>query len=150
MRKPIDELVVATVRERLGRGDLASLLPRDESGRLEAIEHELGEVESRLVRYQTDYRAGNIDGALFKTWSDEEVTRRDVLLAERETLTSDPTGGLLSCEDPVAAFDALADDPIRVGQIIDCLMTVTIQPFHRNRKRGKRTFSYEGIEITWK
>lgn len=150
LRKPIDDLVMATVRERLGRGDLASLLPRDESGRLEAIEHELAEVEARLVRYQTDYRAGNIDGALFKTWSDEEVARRDVLLAEREALTSDPTGGLLTCSDPVAAFDAIADDPVRVGRVIDCLMVVTIKPFHRDRKRGKRTFNYEGIEITWK
>lgn len=150
LRKPIDDLVIATVRERLGRGDLKSLLPRDEDGRLEAIEHELGEVEARLVRYQTDYRAGNIDGALFKTWSDEEVARRDALLAEREALTSDPTGGLLTCGDPVAAFDAIADDPVRVGRVIDCLMVVTIKPFHRNRKRGKRTFNYEGIEITWK
>lgn len=150
LRKPIDDLVIATVRERLGRGDLKSLLPRDEDGRLEAIEHELGEVEARLVRYQTDYRAGNIDGALFKTWSDEEVARRDALLAEREALTSDPTGGLLTCNDPVAAFDAFADDPVRVGRVIDCLMTVTIQPFHRGQKRGKRTFNYEGIEITWR
>ncbi len=102
------------------------------------------------MRYQTDYRAGNIDGALFKTWSDEEVARRDVLLAEREALTSDPTGGLLTCSDPVAAFDAIADDPVRVGRVIDCLMVVTIKPFHRNRKRGKRTFNYEGVEIEWK
>ena len=150
LRKPIDELVVATVRERLGRGDLASLLPHDEDGRLDAIEHELAEVEARLVRYQTDYRAGNIDGSVFKAWSDEEVARRDALLAEREALTNDPTGGLLTCEDPVAAFDTLADDPVRVGRVIDCLMVVTIKPFHRDRKRGKRTFNYEGIEITWK
>lgn len=150
LRKPIDELVVATVRERLGRGDLASLLPHDEDGRLDAIEHELAEVEARLVRYQTDYRAGNIDGSLFKAWSDEEVARRDALLAEREALTSDPTGGLLTCNDPVAAFDALADDPVRVGRVIECLMTVTIQPFHRGQKRGKRTFNFEGIDIKWK
>ncbi len=141
---------MATVRERLGRGDLKSLLPRDEDGRLDAIERELGEVEARLVRYQTDYRVGNIDGALFKTWSDEEAARRDALLAEREALTSDPTGGLLTCNDPVAAFDAFADDPVRVGRVIDCLMTVTIQPFHRGQKRGKRAFNFEGIDIKWK
>ena len=150
LRKPIDDLVIATVRERLGQGDLKSLLPRDEDGRLDAIEHELNEVEARLARYQTDYRAGNIDGALFKAWSDEEVARRDALLAEREALTSDPTGGLLTCSDPVAAFDALADDPVRVGRVIDCLMAVTIQPFRRGQKRGKRTFNFEGIDIKWK
>lgn len=150
LQKPIDDLVLRTVRERLARGDLAQLLPHDDSGRLAEIETELADCEAKLRRYQEDYRAGFIGGAHFKEWSDEETERRDRLIADRDGLTADPTGGILTADDPVAAFDAIADDPVRVGSVIDYLMTVTIDKRPQGTKGGRRKFNYEGIHIEWK
>lgn len=150
LREPIDALVVETVRKRLARGDLAQLLPHDESGRLEELEAELADCEAKLARYQNDYRAGFIGGAHFKEWTDEETERRDALVAERDGLTSDPTGGILTCDDPVAAFDAITDDPVRMGQVIDYLMTVTVDKKPVTTKGRGRKFNYTGIHIEWK
>ena len=150
LQKPIDDLVLRTVRERLARGDLAQLLPHDDSGRLAEIETELADCEAKLKRYQEDYRAGFIGGAHFKEWSDEETERRDRLIAERDGLTTDPTGGILTADDPVAAFDAIAEDPVRVGNIIDYLMTVTIDKKPVATKGRGRKFNYTGIHIKWK
>ena len=150
VKDPIDRLVLETVRKRLAQGDFAQLLPHDESGRLAEIANELADCEAKLTRYQNDYRAGFIDGAHFKQWSDEEAERRDSLIAERDRLTTDPTDGILTSADPVAAFDAIADDPVRVGSVIDYLMTVTIDKRPQGTKGGRRKFNYEGIHIEWK
>lgn len=150
LREPIDQLVIASVRERLGRSDLSDLLVRDESGRLEELEAALADCDASLARYREDYRAGHLDGAFYAQLTEETLTKRDELQTEKTALASDPTGGLLTCDDPVAAFDAIADDPVRVAQIIDALMVVTIQPQHRTAKRGQRAFKFEGIDIRWK
>ena len=150
LQQPIDTLVIETVRKRLARGDLAQLLPHDNSGRLAEIELELADCEAKLKRYQEDYRQGFIGGAHFKEWSDEETERRDRLIAERDGLTADPTGGILTADDPVAAFDAISDDPVRVGNVIDYLMTVTIDKKSVTTKGRGRKFNYKGIHIEWK
>lgn len=41
----------------------------------------------------------------------EIEARREKLVEERGKMSADPTGGLLTCDDPVAAFDAIKDDP---------------------------------------
>lgn len=151
LREPIDRLVLATIRERLGREDLATLLPRQDTGRLAEIADELRAVDGDLARIRDDYTKKHIDGEFYHELHDGYVAQRDALLTERDALTgTDPTGGVLTCDDPVAAFDALADDPVRLHSIVDYLVTVTIHPFHRNRKRGQRTFNFEGIDIEWK
>ena len=76
--------------------------------------------------------------------------RRDAALAERDRLTRDPTGGVLTCDDPVAAFDAIAKDPVRLHAIVDYLLEVTIHPDPRKGRFGHRGFRYEGIDIKWK
>lgn len=82
----------------------------------------------------------------------EIEARREKLVEERGKMSADPTGGLLTCDDPVAAFDAIKDDPpLRVNRIIDYLMTVTISPRHRGERRSNgRKFEYIGIDIKWK
>lgn len=151
LREPIDELVLATVRERLGRSDLAALLPRVDSVRAAEITDELKKCDAELARIRDDYRAGYIDGAFYSEMHGEIEARREKLVEERGKMSADPTGGLLTCDDPVAAFDAIKDDPLRVNRIIDYLMTVTISPRHRGEKRSNgRKFEYIGIDIKWK
>lgn len=150
LEKPVNELVLATVRERLSRSDLADLLPREDAGRSAEIDAELREIEGELARIRDDYREHLIDGEFYAEMREEQVARRDRLLAERGRASIDPTGGVLTGEDPVAAFDAIADDPVKLNRLVDYLVNVTIQPFRRDRKRGGRTFVYEGIDIKWK
>lgn len=148
--KPVNELVLATIRARLSRGDLAGLLPREDVGRATEIDAELREIAGELARIRDDYRAHLIDGEFYAEMREEQVARRDRLLAERECASVDPTGGVLTGDDPVAAFDAIADDPVRLNAVVDYLVEVTIDPFHRDRKRGQRTFVYDGINIKWR
>ena len=149
-REPIDKLVLATVRERLARGDMAGLLPHEDDGRMTEIREELTKCESELARIRDDYRAHLIDGAFYAELREELTARRDAALAERDRLTRDPTGGVLTCDDPVAAFDAIAKDPVRLHAIVDYLLEVTIHPDPRNGRFGHRGFRYEGIDIKWK
>ena len=150
LEEPINRLVLAAIRERLGRGDFASLLPHENTERMDEIDAELREIEGELARIRDDYAAHLIDGELYRQIRETEVGKRDKLLAEKESIGTDPTGGVLTGDDPVAAFDALLDDPVRLHDVVDYLVDVTIEPFHRDRKRGQRTFVFEGIHIKWK
>lgn len=135
-REPIDKLALATVRECLARGDMAGLLPHEDDGRMTEIREELTKCESELARIRDDYRAHLIDGAFYAELREELTARRDAALAERDRLTRDPTGGVLTCDDPVAGFDAVAKDPVRLHAIVDYLLEVTIHPDPRKVASG--------------
>lgn len=119
-----------------------------ERGHVSRTEKPVNELVLATIR--DDYRAHLIDGEFYAEIREEQVARRDRLLAERECASVDPTGGVLTGDDPVAAFDAIADDPVRLNAVVDYLVEVTIDPFHRDRKRGQRTFVYDGIHIKWR
>lgn len=150
LREPIDLLVTATIRAYLGTPNLADLLPRKaDDSEATRLNKTIKDAESELARIRADYRARNIDAAFYKEMYDELTSTIDDARRRLSTLDADPTG-ILDCDDPVAAFDAVCADPVRMHDIVDYLLEVTIYPHRRDAKRGRRTFSYEGVDIKWK
>lgn len=149
-REPIDTLVTATIRAYLGMPNLADLLPRrEDTGKIKRLEATIRDAESELTRIRSDYRAHNIDAVFYKEMYDELTETIDNARRRLSTINQDPTG-ILTCDDPVAAFDAVCANPVRMHDIVDYLLEVTIYPRHRDVKRGYRGFSYEGVDIKWK
>lgn len=150
LQQPIDTLVVATVRAYLGLPNYRDLLPkRADEDVLEELRAKIAQAEAELKRIREDYRAHLIDGAFYKQVYDEQMEVIEGARREQDRLASDPTG-ILECDDPVAAFDAVCGDPTRMHDIIDYLLEVTVSPRPRENARGHRGFSYEGIDIKWK
>lgn len=150
LREPIDLLVTATIRAYLSMPNLADLLPRrTDDGGATRLNKTIKDAESELARIRADYRTHNIDAAFYKEMYDELTSTIDDARRRLASLDADPTG-ILDCDDPVAAFDAVCADPVRMHDIVDHLLEVTIYPHRRDAKRGRRTFSYEGVDIKWK
>jgi hypothetical protein len=80
----IDALVIKTIRERLGRSDLADLIAPKESNRAKAASEEVKRLNKRLERIE----AGDIDGHRF-TDAPEHAERRSIDAVRRR-----PDGGV--------------------------------------------------------
>lgn len=149
-QEPIDDLVIATMRARLEQDDYKNLLVKDDKGRIHEIDHEIDKCDLKLKNYKLDYKNEYLTGAEYQEFRNEEQAKKDKLLSERASLLAVPTDGLLKADNPVEAFDRIKDDVVRMRKIVGYFMDVTIEPHHRGTPRGQRTFTFDGINITWK
>lgn len=143
VREPIDEWVLALVRARLARPDLADTIPARDEPRLQAIQAEIGSRQAKIKRAMHDYDEELIEGFDYKRVKDRESTAIAALEAQRRALTATTDlGGVLDAKDPVQAFDD-ADLMIK-RRVIDFFCTVRLYP----HPRGKKPFDRETAKVT--
>lgn len=141
----VDALVLALVRARLARPDLADLLgavPDDEHVR--QVNEDVKRLRGRLVSIEADYDGGLIDGRRYAVAT--EKVRAELTAAEwaRARASGAGLGAVLSSGDPVAAFDAA---PLGVRRsVIDALAVVRLLP----APRGRRELNPETVHIEWR
>lgn len=144
-RRQVDAAVIAVVRARLARPDIADLLPVPDAPELAAIDAELSERRARLARAQHDYDSEVIEGIDLKRIRRRERPAIEALERRRLALTAGAElGPVLGAPDPVAAFDGASLD-VRRG-VIDALCEVRL---HRG-VRGRRAFDPATVEIIWR
>lgn len=134
-RPDIDTFVVAAVRARLGRADLASLLPRADSEEVARLTAEVTRLERRVQRIQADYDAELIDGLRYKVATEKVSAELSAARSARARLTTPgAASGVLSAADPVAEFDGA---PLMIRRaVIEALCVVRLS----SAPRGRRTF----------
>lgn len=132
-REHIDTYVIETVRARLARPDLRTVIPAPDHPRLREIADEVTTYRGRIARAQADYDEEIIEGRDLKRIRGKAETSIAALEAERTRLTLG-TGpeSILDAPDPVQAFDD-ADLATR-RSVIRALCTVYIHPHPRGRK----------------
>jgi DNA invertase Pin-like site-specific DNA recombinase len=130
---PINAMVVEAVRGRLGRADLADLLPRGDSGEVARLNAEITRLEGRVRRIEADYDAELIDGRRYKTATEKASAELAAARSARARLTTPgAASGVLAAADPVAAFDAA---PLMIRRaVIEALVIVRVGPAPRGRK----------------
>jgi site-specific DNA recombinase len=142
-QKPVDAFVVAVMRARLARPDLADLLAVEEDPRTRERAAEVARLRQRLIKIEGDYDAGHIDGKRFAIAT--EKARAELATAEAALLRVTATGAavMLRSADPVATFDAA---PLMLQRaVVHALCTVRLYP----APRGRKTFDPETVKIDW-
>jgi site-specific DNA recombinase len=128
----VDAFVLAVLRERLGRPDLAGLLAPPESAESRKAAEEIKALRARLRKTGADYDADLIDGHRYKVKT-EKITAQ--LEAARRTQARLSAGSAvaptLTAPDPVAAFDAAPLGTKRA--VLGFFMTVKLAPAPRGR-----------------
>lgn len=133
-RERLDAYVTALVEERLGRGDLAELLPVDRPD-LEALRDEAEGIRGRLARLRSDYVLLGMD----ETDLAEGMAAGRARLAEIERQLGDPTRGgvlgqLVACEDPVTLWRSIPVEQVSRRQaIVRAVMTITLDAAPRGK-----------------
>lgn len=143
---PIDEFVLAVVRERLAQPDVRALLVRPaDKDELDSLVAEMEQLRARMVQVEQDYDEGLIDGRRYRTAADKLTTRLEAVARKQAALASaDSSASVFNAEDPVAAFDAA---PLEVKQrAIKVLADITLA----RGQRGKRGFDPESVRIVWR
>lgn len=144
-RAQIDAFVIAAIRARLARPDLADLLPSRNEPRVNEIKSEIGTHRARVARAQRDYDAELIEGRDLKRIRDREESVINALEAERLRLTAGAAAGsVLSAKSPAEAFESA--DLGAKRSVVEALCTVRLLP-HR---RGVKTFNPESVLIDWR
>ncbi len=141
-RELIDHYVSTAVRYRLGREDLADLLPSRDEPRMAQIREEIGTHRAKIARAQRDYDDEVIEGRDLKRVREKAQSAIAALESERTRLAADAVvGSVLGAHDPVAAFDA-ADLGIK-RSVIDALCEVRL--FHH--PRGRKGFDEKTVQL---
>lgn len=143
-RDLVDAHVDEKVRERLGRSDLANLLPAKTNPRVEEIAASIDQQRAEIARAQDDYMAKLIDGALYrriKDQADAEIERLEV--ERRGLLTSANAMPVLAAKSPVEAWDE-ADLTTRRAVLQD-LGKVYLHP----QQRGQKGLADGSVQIDW-
>jgi len=140
----IDEYVLAVIRARLGRPDLAGILSAPDSGEAREIAEEIQRQRTRLVQVEHDYDADLIDAVRYKVKREKISCELEAAQAAQLRLAV-PTGvaGTVGAPDPVAAFDAA---PLGIKRaVISFFMAVRLMP----APRGKH-FDRSSVQIIWR
>lgn len=151
-QRPVDDFVIQAVRGRLGRADLADLLPRTDSAELARLNAEVTRLEGRIRRIEADYDAELIDGRRYKVATEKASAELESARSARARLTTPGTASVvLAAADPVAAFDS-ASLMLRRA-VIEALVIVRLGPAPRGRKAFdpltlKRS-QWTGDALTW-
>jgi len=144
--EPVDALVLAVLRERLGMPDLAEILATEaDAGTLAELASHRKDLQHRLAVIESDYDSGLIDGRRYA--SAAERVQAEISAVQRQQIALVSAAGpssILGAPDPVAAFETAPLDIRR--HVIDALMTVTLHP----APRGSRTFRPDSVTITWR
>src|SRR5207244_7492308 len=135
-------LVIAVLRERLGRPDLAGLAAVPESPRVREVAGEIRTLRRRLAQTRRDYDEDLIDGARYKAKTAKLNAALDAAEAARtRMLAGSEVAGTLLAADPVAAFDAA---PLGIQRaVLDFFMIVTLDPAPRGRHFDMRSVRIE-------
>lgn len=130
---PVDDFVVQAVRGRLGRADLADLLPKVDGEEVARLNAEIARLEGRVRRIEEDYDAELIDGRRYKVATEKASAELAAARSARARLTAPGAASeVLAADDPVAAFDAA---PLMIRRaVIEALVTVRVGPAPRGRK----------------
>lgn len=139
----INTYVLAVLRERLARPDLAGLLTPvdDPKAKLQAIE--AGRLTGRLTVIENDYDSGLIDGRRYKVAVDKiKAEMVAVESAQVRTLAGAGATATLTAADPVAAFSAAPLGTQRT--VLAALLTVRLLPWQRGHK-----FDSASVVIDW-
>lgn len=129
---PVDAFVLAVLRERLGRPDLAGLAAVPDSPKVREVAGEIRTLRGRLAQTRRDYDDDLIDGRRYKAKTAKLTAALDAAEAARtRMLAGSEVAGTLLAADPVAAFDAA---PIGIKRaVLDFFMVVTLDPAPRGR-----------------
>jgi DNA invertase Pin-like site-specific DNA recombinase len=142
---PVDSFVLAVIRARLGRLDLAELLAVDDSAATAEQAAEIKRLRARLVKIESDYDAELIDGRRYKIASDNvKAELAAVESAQRRGRAASAHDGILRAPDPVAAFDA--SSLMIKRSVIEALVVVSLLP----APRGRKTFNPDTVEVEWR
>lgn len=142
----IDEHVLSTVRERLGKPDVAQMMVTETShDAVKELSAEATELRHRLAVIEADYDNGDIDGPRFKAASEKVTNQLREVQAKRAALVAgNAVGDLLAASDPVAAFNNASVDQKR--EILRALVMVRLLPW----PQGKKGFDKSSVLVLWK
>jgi DNA invertase Pin-like site-specific DNA recombinase len=132
-RADVDNFVLRLVRARLGRPDLATLLPAADSEQAQRLGAEVQRLRARLLRIEEDYDAELIDGRRYKTATEKIRAQLAPAEAARARLvTAGAASMVLAAADPVAAFNAA---PLMIArEVVGVVCTVRLGPAPRGRR----------------
>ncbi|WP_430297995.1 recombinase family protein [Sinomonas sp. B1-1] len=135
----IDAYVLAAVRARLARPDVADLVTAPAPEDLEAAER-ARKARLSIAATEADYDADRIDGHRYKVKTDRLKAELAAAEAAMQRLAN-PASSVLLSNDPVAAFDS---SPLMIRRtVVDTLCEVLIHP----APRGSRTFDPASVEL---
>jgi site-specific DNA recombinase len=138
-----DGYVLAVLRARLRRDDVADLLAPADTDKARELAAEVGSLRARLARAKADYLDDLIDGQMYQAKTAKLTAALDAAVAEQaRELGSASLAGLLGADNPVAAFDRA---PLGVQRaVIGLLCQVRLLP----APRGRKTFDPDTVRIT--
>lgn len=140
----VDALVLAVVRARLSRPDLADLLAVPDDEHVRQVNEDVKQLRGRLVAIEADYDAGLIDGRRYAVATEKVRVELSAAETARARASGAGLGSVLSSGDPVAAFDAA---PLGVRRsVIDALAVVRLL----SAPRGRKELDPETVEIIWR
>lgn len=130
---PIDKFVLAVIRGRLAKPDVAKLIAPHDSAEARRLEAQARTIDGRLKRIENDYDNDNIDGPRYKVAT--EKARAELVEVQRAQARLSGNRGaesVLLAANPVAAFDAA---PLMIQRtVIDAICTVALTAAPRGRK----------------
>ena len=143
---PVEELVTATVLQRLGRPDARELFARsDTREEAQSLREEEASVRVRLNGLSQAYAEGDIDREQLRAGSERLKTRLTQVIDRLSSLAVTPAvADLLEQSDLKASWAALPMD--RQRAVIDTLMKIEL----RSPGRGARSFDPKSVDISWR
>lgn len=127
---PVDRFVLAVLRERLARPDLADVLTAPEDGKARELTAEITRLRARLKKIEADYDAGLIDGRRYKIATEKVTSQLDAARnAQARQAAGSGVAGTVLAPDPVAAFGAA---PLGIKRaVLAFFLTVRLHPAPR-------------------
>lgn len=140
----VDDFVLAVIRARLGRDDLADLLPTADDDEVDAIDDELAELRAKLARVQADYDEELIEARDLKRARNRYEPQIEKLETRRARLAG--ASALLDTTGYASPVDAFDNAELAVQRrVINTLCQVRL----RRGVRGTKTFNPESVQIVW-
>ena len=140
----VDDFVLAVIRARLGRDDLADLLPTANEDDVTVIDEELSDLRAKLARVQADYDEELIEARDLKRARNRYQPRVEELEAQRARMSG--ASALLDTTGYTSPVDAFNNAELAVQRrVINTLCQVRL----RRGVRGSKTFNPESVQIVW-
>ena len=140
----VDDFVLAVIRARLGRDNLADLLPTVDDDEVNAIDDELAELRAKLARVQADYDEELIEARDLKRARNRYEPQIEKLETRRARLAG--ASALLDTTGYASPVDAFDNAELAVQRrVINTLCQVRL----RRGVRGTKTFNPESVQIVW-
>ena len=123
--KPLEQLIIALVVERLSQPDFAEFLTNRDGTDMAELRHRAAALRAQITDAERDYDEGLIDGRRLKA----RIERVNEKLAPIEAQLTDTNkahifDGLIGVEDVAGSFDNLALD--RQRAVVAALLDITL------------------------